>query len=103
MSLGIINLISSITVSSLSTQSGGEASSCLINGNVLSGEPLKQYICERSFYGKWYPDRIGNRCRVNYFRNNTWWSFSNPGADWAAITDTEMVSKCIELGWEYKN
>jgi len=100
MSLGIINLISSITVSSLSTESSN-ASSCVINGNVLSGEPLKKYICENSFYGKWYPDRIGNWCRVDYYRNNPWWSFD--AGHRAGITDTEMVSKCIELGWEYKN
>ena len=93
MSLWIINLISSVTVSSLGTTNPG-VSTCLINGNILSGEPLKQYICENSTFGTtytWtrYPDRIGNRCKRDW--------------DYKAITDTEMVSKCIELGWEYKN
>ena len=95
MSLSIINLISSITVSSLQTNSTSETAGCSINGTVLVGDNLKQYICEQSFYGKWYGDRIGNRCRVDYYRNNPNGSFDD--GHWAPITDGEMTSKCIEL------
>lgn len=94
MSLSIINLISSVTVSSLQTNSTSETAGCSINGSVLVGDNLKAYICENETFGTTYtgtryPDRIGNRCKRN-------WSYT-------AITDSEMISKCIELWGVYQN
>jgi len=94
MSLGIVNLISSITVSSLGSKSTVSSAWCSINGSFLMGDGLKQYICENSTFGTNYTwtrhqDRPINRCER--------------GSKYTSITDTEMVSKCIELGGEYKN
>ena len=94
LSLWIINLISSITISTLTTSDWGSTSSCSINWSVLAGDNLKKYICENSTFGTtytwtWYPDRTWNRCKRN--------------SDYTAITDTEMISKCIELGGTYQN
>jgi len=100
MSLWIVNLISSITVSSLSTQTTGNTEGCLIDWNLLVGDALKGYICEKSFFGKWYGDRIWDRCRVNYYINTTWWNFND--GYWASITNWEILSKCTELWGEYK-
>ena len=93
MSLWIINLISSLTVSSLGTQSSWSAW-CIINQSVLMGDNLKKYICENSTFWTtftWtrHPDHIGNRCER--------------GGSYKAITDSEMISKCIELGGTYQN
>ncbi|MFA6256299.1 MAG: hypothetical protein WC606_03875 [Candidatus Absconditabacterales bacterium] len=93
MSLSIINLISSLTVSSLGTKTTSNSQYCILNGNILAGDALKKYICENSTFGTiytgtWYPDNIGNRCKRNGI--------------YTAITDGEMISKCIELGGEYK-
>jgi hypothetical protein len=101
MSLMIINLISSITISSLGTNSEWGAAWCSINGSVLIGDDLKEYICQNSFYGKRYGDRVGNRCRVDYYRNNPNGNFDDGHR--APITDGEMVSKCIELWGTYTN
>ncbi len=101
MSLWIINLIISLTVSSLWTKSTGNTAGCLINGNMLIGENLKEYVCEKSFAGKRYGDRIGKRCRVDYYDVNGNWNFDNGHR--ANITDSEMISKCIELWGDYQN
>lgn len=94
MSVSIINLISSLTISSLDTPSSGSSQWCAIDGNVLVGENLKEYICENETFWTtytWtrYPDRVGNRCQRN--------------GNYTAITDTEMINKCIELGGVYQN
>ncbi|MCX6824319.1 MAG: hypothetical protein NT085_04285 [candidate division SR1 bacterium] len=117
MSLSIINLISSLTVSSLGTTPSG-VSTCLINGNILSGEPLKEYICNNATFGhpedtlqyrEWkylqpfshssdtmeQPSVGGNRCWIC--------DSVNTGCKWKKIYDSETISKCIELGGEYKN
>jgi len=101
MSLSIINLISSITVSSLGTSTTNNKPWCSIDWSVYIGDNLKEYICRNAFAGKWYADRIGDRCRVNYYDSNGNWNFDA----WhrANITDTEMVSKCVELWGDYKN
>lgn len=94
MSLGIVNLISSITVSSLGSKTTPSSAWCSINKSFLMGDGLKQYICENSTFGTLYTwtrhqDRLVNRCER--------------GSEYTSITDTEMVSKCVELGGEYKN
>jgi hypothetical protein len=94
MSLGIINLISSLTVSSLNTSATGNTPWCSINGSVLIGDNLKAYVCENATFGTtytwtWYPDRIGNRCKRN--------------GDYKAITESETVDKCVELWGVYNN
>lgn len=101
MSLGIINLISSLTISSLQSKSTGNSAWCSINGNIFVGENLKEYICQNSFYGKRYGNRVGNRCRVDYYKKNPNGDFDDGHR--APITDWEMIDKCIELGGVYQN
>lgn len=91
MSLGIINLISSLTVSSLWTSSTTVDGSCSINGTVLAGDDLKKYICENdpNIQGTRYDDRVGNRCKS--------------GNDREAINEKDTIDGCITLGWTYNN
>ena len=91
LSLGIINLITSLTASSLQTTWTSQW--CFINGSLLVWDNLKKYICENSNFGTsytwtWDANRLLNRCTRNGTRT--------------AITDTEMTSKCIELWWTYQ-
>jgi len=100
MSLGLINLIASLSVSSLGVTS---QKGCLIDGAMVAfWEPLKQYVCEKSFYGKWYGDRVGKRCRVNYYKDNPNGNFGGTDRHRASITDSEQSSKCFELWGEWK-
>lgn len=120
MSLWIINLISSITISSLGTNSQWHTAWCLIQWNVLMGDTLKEYVCKNASFGHpsytlpyrvRNPNRVGNRCWFadNWIFTSAWaivvWKNPSPNNDWSrkAISDGEMISKCIELNWEWRN
>lgn len=93
-SVWLINLISSITISSLGNKEAVSYIGCRIDNQTISRwDELKQYVCEKAFNWKRYPDRIWNRCRVDYTTKwFDWWY-------WSAITETEQESKCVDLWW----
>lgn len=95
-SVGIINLIWSVTKSSVKTSDDlGSTIACNTWWVMIAGENLKKYICEHSTFWTnyvWTRDgnRIGNRCNRN--------------GDWKAITNTEMRDKCVnDMWWESVN
>lgn len=91
ISLGIINLVSSLTVSSLWTSSTSVEWSCSINGAVLAWDDLKKYVCENSanFQGTRKDDRLGDRCKK--------------GNNRVAVNEKATIDGCIELGGTYNN
>lgn len=92
-SVWFINLVSSITISSLNI---AEWPWCKINWSMLpQWDELKQYVCEKAFDGKRYPNRVWNRCRVDF--QTKWFDWGH----WAPITTSEQISKCTELWWTF--
>ncbi len=96
MSLSIINLISSLSISSLQSKTTNTPASCLIDWNTLVGDNLKKYMCEKLYAGRWYGDRIGDRCRVNYYKDGVG-NFDQADAYRGSISDTQSATKCVEL------
>ncbi|MFZ2151067.1 MAG: hypothetical protein WAZ12_02125 [Candidatus Absconditicoccaceae bacterium] len=98
-SLGIINLINSITISSLKTSEdlGGLTIGCQTGGTIVAGSDLKEWICLHSTFGhpqdtmqfrEFNANRIINVCKI---RNTI-----DGDDDWKPITNSEMESKCLE-------
>lgn len=109
-SLWIINLINSITISSLKTSEDlwWITVWCQTGWAIIAWDDLKKWICEKSTFGHpqttmqyryWDQNRIWNRC---WFANdaspwdkNSW----NSHWDWKNIVQAEMESKCVEDMW----
>ncbi len=107
-SLWIINLINSITISSLKTSEDlwWLTIWCQTWWTIIAWDDLKKWICLNSTF--WHPqitmqyrerkDRIWNRCR--FANDNSPWNSSNKdNGDWKNITQSEMESKCVEDMW----
>ena len=101
-SLWIINLVNSITISSLKTSEDlwWLTIWCQTWWTIVAWDTLKEWICLHSTfwhpqntmqYREWKWDRIWNRCKM---RDSVNWS-----DDWRNITQTEMESKCTEDMW----
>lgn len=118
MSLSLINLITSISVSTLGGTDGsiGDPQKwCTINGQTMSpddpNESLQQYICLRADFG-----HIGNRETerdANWLIIGRKWVSDNTMQSllwnkcyildgWKKILDSELEPKCVELGWTWK-
>lgn len=101
-SLWIINLINSITISSLKTSEDlwWLTIWCQTWWTIVAWSDLKEWICLHSTF--WHPqdtmqfrefnaNRIINVCKI---RNTIDWD-----DDWKPITNSEMESKCLEDMW----
>lgn len=101
-SLWIINLINSITISSLKTSEDlwWLTIWCQTGWTIVAWNDLKEWICLHSTF--WHPqntmpfrefnaNKIINVCKI---RNFAGWT-----DDWKPITKSEMESKCVEDMW----